>query len=188
MCSKCDSCRCRVQEMYMYESYQRMKRWGSSNVCAVEYLNDDDGYDDDDDSTQLPDDDGNHENDDEHNDHDDSSRSSSRSSDVSSGEVQQFIWSEELCIKYDTYELLSQQSSYRPDDNDLSIITADDWRLDPFIIDFKSIQNANHYYVAVSRAKQQLRLNQHAWHVMQWLDKDIGGIRTRLRQILGIDI
>jgi len=145
-----------------------MKRYGIDNVCAVQYIATDNGSSD---SVEQ----------DDYHDVDDGDDDDNNEEDVSGDELLEFQWSETLRIKYDTYEL--QQSCKREE-----TIKIDDFHLDPFIIDFKTIQNANHYYVTVSRAKKQLRLNRHAWSTMQWLEKDIGGIRTRLQQILGINL
>ena len=165
-CTKCISCRLRVKEMYMYEAYQRIKQFGADNICAVEYITVTDGGGSSD-SVDLDDNHGNENDENVENNNDQ--------------QLLRFQWSETLQIKYETYEL---QQSFKQEEP----ISVDDCRLDPFIIDFKTIQNANHYYVAVSRAKKQLRLNHHAWNIMQWLERDIGGIRTRLQQILGIDL
>lgn len=58
-------------------------------------------------------------------------------------------------------------------------------RVDPFLIKFSSRQNANEWYVAVSRAKKILRVNNDLAAIMEWIDRDIGGLRTQLRALIG---
>jgi hypothetical protein len=60
-------------------------------------------------------------------------------------------------------------------------------RLDPFIIKFSNRQNANEWYVAVTRAKHTLRVNDDLAVIMEWVTRDIGGLRTQLRQVVGAE-
>jgi len=58
-------------------------------------------------------------------------------------------------------------------------------RFDPFMIKFSNRQNANEWYVAVSRAKCKLRVNKALAEVLEWIDRDIGGLRTVLKGVIG---
>lgn len=58
-------------------------------------------------------------------------------------------------------------------------------RLDPFIVKFNNRQNANEWYVAVTRAKHTLRVNMELQLALEWIQRDIGGLRTQLRQVIG---
>lgn len=61
-------------------------------------------------------------------------------------------------------------------------------RVDPFLIKFSSRQNANEWYVAVSRAKKILRANADLATIMEWIERDIGGLRTQLRTLIGDEV
>lgn len=61
-------------------------------------------------------------------------------------------------------------------------------RLDPFLIKFSSRQNANEWYVAVSRAKKVLRVNTELATTLEWIERDIGGLRTQLRALIGNEV
>lgn len=58
-------------------------------------------------------------------------------------------------------------------------------RFDPFTIKFGNRQNANEWYVAVSRAKRTLRANKELAEVLEWIERDIGGLRSVLRSVIG---
>ena len=62
---------------------------------------------------------------------------------------------------------------------------ASQYYLDPFLIKFPSRQNANEWYVAVSRAKQRLRVNADLALILEWIRRDIGGLRSQLRRVIG---
>jgi hypothetical protein len=58
-------------------------------------------------------------------------------------------------------------------------------RVDPFLVKFSNRQNANEWYVAVSRAKRVLRVNDELEVILEWIARDIGGLRTQLKVVIG---
>jgi hypothetical protein len=58
-------------------------------------------------------------------------------------------------------------------------------RIDPFLVKFSNRQNANEWYVAVSRAKRRLRVNDELEIILEWIARDIGGLRTQLKAVIG---
>lgn len=59
-----------------------------------------------------------------------------------------------------------------------------DHRVDPFFIKFSTRQNANEWYVAVSRPKLILRANSELDSILEWVSKDIGWIGSRLAEYI----